>query len=140
MLTLVMTLVFAGFGDAAPSAILAIPASPDPAPQERPGAVRTPCVPASPRQFSVQAPGVSLQNPESILSAVSLMNDGTAAKLDVTVTSIALTDGKLVQPQSFPVQLGTIRAHRTAVLNADFAGGPFKPGGSYALTIKGTYL
>jgi hypothetical protein len=92
---------------------------------------------ASPVVLSASAPGLSVPNPTTLLSAVSIVNDGTAAAENVQVTSIGLRSGIRTSP--LPVKLGTIAVDGVAVLNADFSGGPFLPGNSHALTASGTY-
>jgi hypothetical protein len=93
---------------------------------------------ASPVVLSANSPGVSLQAPNSLLSAVTIANEGTAAAENVKVTAITLSGGTLTSP-ALPASLGTIPADGSAVLNADFSGGPFVPGQSYGLTVEGTY-
>lgn len=94
---------------------------------------------ASPVVLSAVAPGVSLTDPTTLLSAVSIANTGTATAENVLVSSITLNSGTLTSPSSLPVSLGMIPVGGFAVLNADFTGGPFVPGATYALTVKGTY-
>ena len=92
---------------------------------------------ASPVVLSAVAPGVSVPNQTTLLSAVSIINNGTAAAQNVRVTSIGLNGGALTSP--LPVSLGAIPVDGVAVLNADFSGGPFLPRSSHALTANGTY-
>ncbi|MBF6651086.1 hypothetical protein [Methylobacter sp. BlB1] len=91
-------------------------------------------------ELSARAPGVSLESPGSLLSAVNIVNEGAIAAKDVKVTSISLNGGNLTSPV-LPRNLGTIPANRSAVLNANFSGAgmPFAPGRSYTLTVDGTY-
>jgi hypothetical protein len=91
----------------------------------------------SPVILSASAPGVSVPNTTTLLSAVSIINHGTAAAENVQVKSIGLSSGVLTSP--LPVNLGMIPIDGVAVLNADFSGGPFLPGSSHALTAGGTY-
>jgi hypothetical protein len=93
---------------------------------------------ASPVVLSAVAPGVSLLNPTSLLSAFQITNTGTAAATNVQVTAITLVSGTLTSP-TLPVSLGTIPIGGFAVVNADFFGGLFISGNSYALTVSGTY-
>lgn len=95
------------------------------------------CV-ASPAVLVAGGPGVSLLNPTTLLSALPIMNTGTAAAQNVRLTAITLTGGTLTSPASLPFSLGTIPAGGSAVLNADFSGA-FTPLGSYALVVEGTY-
>jgi hypothetical protein len=95
---------------------------------------------ASSLELSARAPGVSLESPGSLLSAVNIVNEGKVDAKDVKVTSISLNGGNLTSP-ALPRNLGTIPANRSAVLNANFSGAgmPFAPGRSYTLTVEGTY-
>jgi hypothetical protein len=102
---------------------------------------------ASPVVLSAGAPGVSLPNPTTLLSAFPIINTGMAAAENVQVTAITLTkrdpnqqaiDVTLTSP-ALPFNLGTIPVNGSIVLDADFIGGPFTPGNSYALTVQGTY-
>jgi hypothetical protein len=102
---------------------------------------------ASPVVLSAGAPGVSLPNPTTLLSAFPIINTGTAAAENVRVTAITLTkrdpnqrdiDATLTSP-ALPFNLGTIPVNGSIVLDADFIGGPFTPRNSYALTVQGTY-
>src|SRR6266566_3777632 len=97
------------------------------------------CKEASRSALTPGAAGVSSQSSTALLLAVSIVNNGMTTKQNVQVTSIMLNGGSLTSRASLPVNLGTVPAGSSAVLNADFSGGPFNPGGSYALTVKGTY-
>ena len=97
------------------------------------------CKDASPLALTAGAAGVSSQSSTALLSAVSIVNSGKRTKRNVKVTSIILSGGSLTSSASLPISLGTIPAGDSAVLNADFSGGPFNPGGSYLLTVKGSY-
>jgi hypothetical protein len=97
------------------------------------------CAEASPVVLIAGPASASLQSPTLLLSAVSIINSGRAAKKNVQVTSIVLTGGSLTSPAVTPVSLGTIAPGSTAVVDADFSGGPFNPGGNYLLVLKGNY-
>src|SRR6266542_2517003 len=88
--------------------------------------------------LEARAPGVSLLNPTTLLSAFSIANAGTVAAENVKVTAISLPGGTLTTP-TLPDNLGTIPAGGSTILNTNFTGGPFTPGGAYALTVEGTY-
>jgi hypothetical protein len=85
------------------------------------------------------SPGVSLQNANTLLSAFAIVNTGAKRKDDVKITSITLAGARLTVPAFLPFDLGTLLPNGSAILDADFAGGPFLPSTSYALTIRGTY-
>jgi hypothetical protein len=102
---------------------------------------------ASPVVLSAGAPGVSLPNQTTLLSAFPIINTGMAAAENVQVTAITLTKRDPNQPDidvtltspALPFNLGTIPVNGSIVLDADFIGGPFTPRNSYALTVQGTY-
>lgn len=64
---------------------------------------------------------------------------GKAAAYNVLVTQLTLSGGTLTSPLLLPDYLGTIRAGRSVILDADFTGGPFAPGSTYAVTVDGAY-
>ncbi len=94
---------------------------------------------ASPVVLSAGGPGVSLLNPTTLLSALPIINAGTAAAQNVQATAITLTGGTLTSPASLPFSLGTIPVAGSTVLQSGFSGGPFTPLGSYPLAVQGTY-
>jgi len=107
----------------------------------RPGAfvtVEVECL-ASPVVLSAVAPGASLVNITSLLSAFRIANTGTAPAENVQMSSITLPGATLTSPTSLPLTLGTIRVGGSTIVNADFSGGPFSPGASYPLSLQGTY-
>ena len=87
--------------------------------------------------LSVGSPGVSLLNPNTLLSGVAIANTGTIAAANVTVTSLSLTGGTLISP-ALPVFLGSIPVDGQAWLHANFSGS-FSPGGQYTLGLSGAY-
>jgi hypothetical protein len=93
---------------------------------------------ASPVILSTGGPGVNLLNSTMLLSALPIINTGTAEAQNVEVTAITLDGGSLSSPASLPLDLGTIPAEGSAVLNAAFSD-TFVPLGSYALAVEGTY-
>lgn len=94
---------------------------------------------ASAAVLTAGRPGASLQDATTLLSAVAIINSGTAAAQNVQLTAITLDGATLTSPASLPFNLGDIPALGSEVLNANFSGGPFTPGGSYVLTLQGTY-
>jgi hypothetical protein len=100
--------------------------------------VRVECEP-SPVVLVADGAGLSLIDPTTLATALTIENTGSAAASHVTVTERTLTGGTLTSPASLPFNLGTIPKEGSAVLHADFAGGTFVPAGSHVLTVKGTY-
>src|SRR4051812_47743257 len=92
---------------------------------------------ASPASLAIGPAGVDITNPNLLLSAFPIINNGTAAAQNVTTSSITLTGGALSVPAS-PFNLGTIPAGGSSVLDADFSGA-FGPVMNYLLNLKGTY-
>jgi hypothetical protein len=90
-------------------------------------------------QIDLGAPGVTVPNPSSLVSIFTVVNTGTTDAKDVKVTSIRLKSASLTSPVSLPLSLGTISDGNHAVVNADFSGGPFVAGGTYVLTVRGTF-
>jgi len=84
-----------------------------------------------------RAPGVSVPDAKTFLSAVAIVNEGKSTAENVEVISIRMAGGSLTT--SVPVALGTIPADGTAFLGSDFSGGPFKPRGLYNLILEGRY-
>jgi hypothetical protein len=82
--------------------------------------------------------GVSSPNASTLLSAVPIVNTGTADAQNVVTTTISLNGGTLTFPAFLPVTIGAIPADHSAVLDADFSGS-FAPQGVYGLAVQGTY-
>jgi hypothetical protein len=96
----------------------------------------------SPVTLAVGTPGESLLTPTTLLSALPVVNLGTAAAGNVRFKAITLdgpSGGTLTIPASLPFNLGTIAAGRSRILDADFTGGPFVAGDSHDLGLQGTY-
>jgi hypothetical protein len=93
---------------------------------------------ASPANLTLGPPGVNLLTATTLLSAVPIVNTGTAAAENVQLNNITLPGGTLTVPASLPFGLGTIAAAGSVVLNANFTG-TFTPLGSYPLELTGTY-
>jgi hypothetical protein len=98
------------------------------------------CDPAPATEIDLGAPGVTLPNSSTLVSIFTVVNTGTKNEKDVKVTSIRLKGAALTEPASLPLSLGTISDGNHAVVNADFAGGPFVAGSSYVLTVRGTFI
>jgi hypothetical protein len=84
-----------------------------------------------------RAPGVSVPDEKTLLSAIAIVNQGKSAAENVEVTSIRMAGGSLTT--SLPVALGTIPVDGSAFLESDFSGGPFKPRELYNLILEGRY-
>jgi hypothetical protein len=84
-----------------------------------------------------RAPGISVPNRSTLLSAVAIVNHGKSPADQVEVRSMSLVGGKLTS--ALPANLGNIAVNRSAFVNADFAGGPFVAGKVYVLVLAGTY-
>lgn len=108
--------------------------------KDKDGDIRScPCARASAVVLSASEPGVGVPDTATLLSAVPIVNTGKASAKRVKVTSITLKGGMLTSPASLPLNLGAIRADSSAVLNANFSGGPFDPGDRFRLSVRGTY-
>jgi len=97
------------------------------------------CEQAPATEIDLGAPGVTLPNSSNLVSIFTVMNTGTVDEKDVRVTSMQLKGAALTLPAALPLNLGTISDGNHAVVNANFAGGPFVAGGSYTLKVRGTF-
>jgi hypothetical protein len=89
--------------------------------------------------LATAAPGASLQDANTLLSAFAIVNTGTKRKDGVSITSVSLAGAQLTLPTSLPYQLGTLLAGSSAILNADFSGKQFLPDTTYTVSVRGTY-
>jgi hypothetical protein len=99
------------------------------------------CDLAPPTEIDLGAPGVTLPDTAHLVSAFTVVNTGNFEERDVELTAIRLKQKGSVRtvPVSLPLKLGTIGDGQQAVVNADFSGGPFSRGGSYELSVRGTF-
>jgi hypothetical protein len=97
------------------------------------------CKDESQHVLELTAPGVSLLDSTTLLSAVTIVNSSTRPAHQVNVDSITLTDGTLTSPVSLPVHLGTLAPGASTALATNFSGGPFTPEASYTLRLHGTF-
>jgi hypothetical protein len=97
--------------------------------------VRVDCM-APAARLSAGNPGESVAGGR-LLTALPIVNAGTAAAENVTVSKISLSSGTLASP-SVPLGLGAISAGKSAILNAAFSGS-WQPHRSETLGVKGTY-
>ena len=88
-------------------------------------------------QLVARAPGVSVPDAKTLLSAVAIVNRGKSAAINVEVTSIRMAGATLIT--SLPASLGTIATDGSAFLDANFSGGPFRPGVARSLFLEGKY-
>ncbi len=93
---------------------------------------------ASPVTLTAGYPGVSLLDSNTLLSALPVINTGTAAAINVQTTAIELDNASLILPTTLPSMLGGIPAEGSLVLDANFSG-LFAPLASYGMTVDGTY-
>ena len=94
---------------------------------------------ASPVVLVAGEVGNSLLNPTTLLTALPILNTGTATAQNVKANAIAVTGGTLSSPTPLPFGLGVIPGGgESAVLNANFSG-TFAPAGLESMTVSGTY-
>src|SRR5689334_6275511 len=84
------------------------------------------------------APGIALEQPETLHVAARIENTGREAATDVQITSLKLASATLVTP--VPITVGEVGAEQSAIVQATFKGGQLSPGREYPLAIEGTYL
>ena len=89
--------------------------------------------------FTLSAPGVAVEQPDTLLVAVRLSNTSDKTALKVKIDSIRLRPAALTSPTGFPVTLGDIAADRNVVVQADFLSDKLKQGKNYRLEIRGSY-
>jgi hypothetical protein len=80
--------------------------------------------------------GVSSTSPQTLATAVSVLNREGEVARNVRVTKLSLAGGALTD--KLPIDLGTIAPGEAVPLYASFAG-KFAPEGSYALNVEGIY-
>jgi hypothetical protein len=73
----------------------------------------------------------------TLLTALPIVNNGTATAQNVMATAITLSGGTLLSP-TLPFNLGAIMPSGSVVLNSDFAG-TFPPLANEMLSVSGTY-
>ncbi len=83
--------------------------------------------------------GSSLETRTMLSTAFPIRNAGGTPAADVHVARIALRGGVLSTPKDLPVALGTIGSGGEATVLATFTGKGFRSGGSYVMTVAGTY-
>jgi hypothetical protein len=88
------------------------------------------------RGLTLDAPGVAVEQPDTLLVAARLRNADPKNAITVTVESIGLDSARL--RTSTPVAVGKIEAGQSAILQASF-NDPLTPGKSYQLVVAGSY-
>jgi len=96
------------------------------------------CLSSAASKLAAQAPGASLQNPSTLLSAFTIANLGTEARKNVKVTSLSVPGGNLTTP-SLPLSLGTLNPNSSKALEGNFSGGTFAANTHIPLTVRGTF-
>jgi len=89
--------------------------------------------------FRLSAPGVAVEQPDTLLVAVRLNNTSDKTALKVKIESIRLRPAALTSPTGFPVALGDIAADQNMVVQADFLSDKLKQGKNYRLEVRGSY-
>lgn len=77
---------------------------------------------ASPAVLTAGYPRVSVLGSATLLSALPVINTGTAPAQNVQTTAIALDGGATLTAPVIPYSQGAIPAHASAILEADFNG------------------
>src|ERR1044072_4280681 len=91
-----------------------------------------------------QAPAFSTRTPDVVNSvnvlsvSLPLLNAGTAAALDVSISDITLASATRTNPV-LPLLLGILGADNSISVNATFSAASLTPGAKYLLTVRGTY-
>jgi hypothetical protein len=87
--------------------------------------------------FTLNAPGVALQQPDTLLVAVRLENTSKRTAFKVKVNSIRLSSASLLTP--LPVQVGKIGADQSAIVQVRFDSSQMTQGKQYELVMRGSY-
>ncbi len=87
--------------------------------------------------FTLNAPGVALQQPDTLLVAVRLENTSKRTAFKVKVNSIRLSSASLLTP--LPVQVGKIAADQSAIVQVRFDSSQMTQGKQYELVMRGSY-
>ncbi len=83
--------------------------------------------------------GVAIEDPDRLLVALPLLNEGSATAEDVQITSAFLESTDLLAPTSFPVGIGDIAADDRGVFEAAFASTGLVSGDAYLLHVSGSF-
>jgi len=97
------------------------------------------CRHASANGLAIQAPGVTLQNASTLLSAFALANTENSTRKNLIVTAITVPGGALTFPSPLPLPLGPLGPGDSVIIDADFSGGPFMAATTYPLIVSGTF-
>ncbi len=84
----------------------------------------------------LEAPGVALEQPDTLLVAAELNNTSHKTTVEVTIDSIQLESAPLLT--STPVSVGQIEAGRSVMVQADFNSSQLTRGRQYPLVIRGS--
>ena len=87
--------------------------------------------------FELIAPGVALEQPDTLLVAVRLENTSRRTAFKVKVNSIRLSSASLLTP--LPVQVGKIGSEQSAILQVSFDSSQMTLGKQYELVMRGSY-
>jgi hypothetical protein len=83
--------------------------------------------------------GVGLEDPDRLLVALPIDNEGSGTAENVEIGSASLQSTDLLEPASFPVAVGDIVADGRAVFEAAFGSDGLIPLDEYLLTVGGTF-
>lgn len=92
---------------------------------------------SSHRTFTLTAPGVALEQPDTLLVAARLNNASHKNAFEVKIDSIRLDSAPLLTPT--PVPVGEIDADQSAIVQANFTSSQLTQGKQYRLIMHGSY-
>jgi hypothetical protein len=90
--------------------------------------------------FTLDAPGIALKEPDTMLVAARLNNTSNRTAFNVQIDSFHIDPNIWVLQTRFPVEVGDVAAQHNAVVQANFKSNQLISGQKYVLVIKGTYL
>lgn len=91
-------------------------------------------------EIASKQPGIGLENPETLLVALPLINNGPGDASNVEITSMKLQLAKLASPATFPQQLGNLPGKRSVIVEATFSSNRFVRYQSRLLEVSGDYI
>jgi hypothetical protein len=90
-----------------------------------------------PGGLALEAPGVALEQPDTLLVAARLRNADPRTAVTVTIDSIRLDPATAATPT--PIAVGKIGAGQSTIVQESFKDARLTPGSPYKLVIAGTY-
>ena len=91
-------------------------------------------------EISSKQPGIGLEDPETLLIALPLINNGSGDASNVEITSIKLQFATLASPATLPQKLGNLPAKRSVIVESTFSSKRFIRYQSRVLEVSGNFV